>query len=226
MVAFDLPGHGRSGGEPLSSIPAYAEAVYHGVEALLASGRGRRPTPVGEQSGEEASAVGECPLVVAGHSMGGAIALEMALSRTGALAGLILVGTGARLRVLPSALEKMARGERDETLLEMAYAPGAPPELRQRGRVEFRSVPIQVLYRDYSACDRFDRMQEVASLRLPALIVVGAQDALTPTRYSQYLVDRLGGTLRVIPGAGHMVMLEKPAEVNQAMGDFLKSLRG
>jgi pimeloyl-ACP methyl ester carboxylesterase len=215
LVALDLPGHGRSGGEAQSRIPAYAEAVFGAVEALLR--REGVPDPM---------SVHGRPVVVAGHSMGGAIALEMALSRPGALAGLILVGTGARLRVLPSALEKMSRGERDETLLEMAYGPEAAPELRERGRAEYRSVPVEVLYRDYSACDRFDRMAEVSSLRLPVLVVVGAEDALTPLKYSRYLADRLGGRLRLIPGAGHMVMLEKPAEVNRAIADFLLSLAG
>jgi len=215
VVALDLPGHGRSGGEALSRIPAYAEAVFGAVEAL-----------VGQEGVPASLPVRGRPVVVAGHSMGGAIALEMALSRPGTLAGLILVGTGARLRVLPWALEKMARGERDETLLEMAYGPEAAPELRERARAEYRSVPVEVLYRDYSACDRFDRMQEVSSLHLPALVVVGAEDALTPVKYSRYLADRMGGTLHVIPGAGHMVMLEKPAEVNRAITDFLMSLKG
>lgn len=211
VVALDLPGHGRSGGEARSSISEYAQAVFRAVEAL-------------SQKREGAGLGGGRPLVVAGHSMGGAVALEMALSRPGSLAGLILVGTGARLRVLPSALEKLARGERDETLLHMAYGPGAPPELVERGRAEYRAVPVQVLYRDYTACDRFDRLEAVAGLRLPALVVVGAEDVLTPPKYSRYLADRLGGTLRIVPGRGHMVMLENPQAVSEAMAEFLTGL--
>ncbi|MEW6545402.1 MAG: alpha/beta hydrolase [Bacillota bacterium] len=214
VVAFDLPGHGRSGGEARSTIPSYADVVFRGLQALLAEG-----------DGEGYSAIERRQVVVGGHSMGGAIALEMGLSRPGSLAGLILVGTGARLRVLPSALEMMARGERDETLLRMAYAPGAAPELLERGRAEYMAVPVEVLHRDYSACDRFDRMQEVVGLRLPALVVVGAEDALTPPKYARYLAEKLGGSLRIIPGAGHMVMLERPEPVNRAMVEFLISLK-
>lgn len=205
VVAFDLPGHGRSGGEARASIPEYAEAVFEALRNL---------------------AGGERPLVLGGHSMGGAITMELALTHPGFLAGIILVGTGARLRVLPSALEKLSRGERDETLLRMAWGPGADPSLVERGLEEQRAVPVEVLYRDYSACNGFDRMQDVQRIGLPALIVVGSEDVLTPPKYSRYLADRLGGRLVEVPGCGHMVMLEDPGPVNEAMGEFLGALGG
>lgn len=214
VVAFDLPGHGRSGGEARASIPEYAGVIFRALGAMVASGGA---APCGGASGGR-------PVVVAGHSMGGAIALEMALIYPGFLAGLILVGTGARLRVLPAALEKMSRGERDETLLRLAYGPEAPPGLLERGRAEYQAVPVEVLYRDYSACDRFDRMQEVGALQLPTLVMVGAEDALTPPKYARYLAERLQGKLCVVPGCGHMVMLEKPTPVNEALTEFLTSL--
>ena len=81
VYALDLPGHGKSGGAGRAEIGAYAEVVRGFAEAL-----------------------GLVPFVLAGHSMGGAIALEFALRYPARLAGLILVGTGARLRVAPEIL--------------------------------------------------------------------------------------------------------------------------
>lgn len=205
-IAFDLPGHGRSGGEAQSSVAAYAACVHQAATAILPSGRR--------------------DLVVVGHSMGGAVAIEMALGYPDRLAALVLVGTGARLRVLPAALEKMARGERDCTLLKMAYSPSAPTDLLRRAEEEFSRVPVQVLYRDYSACDAFDRMAEVGSLRIPTLVLCGHDDLLTPPKYSSYLAERTGGKLVLVPGAGHMVMLEQPQVVNEAISAFLDGLDG
>jgi pimeloyl-ACP methyl ester carboxylesterase len=76
-VAPHLPGHGPLGGRGKPSVAAYAE--WHG--GFL-------------------GALGDEPPVLVGHSVGGAVAQTLALARPASLAGLILIGTGARLRVL------------------------------------------------------------------------------------------------------------------------------
>jgi pimeloyl-ACP methyl ester carboxylesterase len=65
-------------------------------------------------------------------------------------------------------------------------------------------------------------MREVDRIRVPAVVVCGAEDRLTPVKYARYLHERIpGALLAVIPGAGHMVMLEKPEEVNRALAACL-----
>ena len=90
VYALDLPGHGRSGGPGRTDIGAYAEVVREFADAL------KLPA-----------------FVLGGHSMGGAIALEFALRYGSRLAGLILVGTGARLRVAPEILARHRGGFRE-----------------------------------------------------------------------------------------------------------------
>ena len=80
-----------------------------------------------------------------------------------------------------------------------------------------------MLYRDLAACNAFDCMNRLQEIHLPVLIICGAEDRLTPVKYSQYLHDNIGGsTLRIIPDAGHYVMREQPQAVNQAIEQWMQ----
>ena len=101
VVAPDLPGHGRAPGQGKPSIAAYAEWLGTFLGTLRA---GRA--------------------VVVGHSMGGAVAQALALRAPGRLAGLVLIGTGAKLRVLPRLVDLLrARPREAQSLLQdLAFA--------------------------------------------------------------------------------------------------------
>lgn len=206
-VALDLPGHGRSPGEAQASVSAYAEAVVPTFASLFQAGFPRS-------------------VVVAGHSLGGAIALELALLHPPWLAGLCLVSSGAELPVPSEVLERLSRGERDDVVWRRAYGPCAPESLLRKAREEYASVPVEVLYRDFSACQRFDRRRDAGQVAVPTLVVCGAEDALTPPAGSRYLAEKTRGRLLIVPRAGHMVMLERPEAVSEALADFLLSLAG
>lgn len=82
------------------------------------------------------------------------------------------------------------------------------------------------LLRDFEACDRFDVMDRLEETDVPALVACGEDDRLTPPKYSEYLQHHLPGSyLRVIGGAGHMVMLERPDALSSIMRDFMSSLK-
>lgn len=195
----------------------------------------------GHPAGEALGSVEECtqwlvrylewkragPAVIAGNSLGGAIALRCALDSPDLVAGLVLIGTGARLRVSHEIFRML---DDDwpaciDTLVDWALASQAPVELRQRVAQWHRIVGRESTRRDYSACDGFDVMDMLGELRLPALILVGVQDEMTPPKYSTFLHERLAGsTLEVVDDAGHVVMAEKPEQVNAAIAKFLDSL--
>lgn len=199
--ALDLPGHGRSDGEGRSSIADYAAFVAAFMDALQL-----------EQA------------VVAGHSMGGATAMTLALQYPQRAAGLVLVGTGARLRVLPAILEGTLNNFRDtiELICRFAYAPGIPRQLVRQGQNEMLKVDPQTIHDDFAACNSFDIMEQLERIRCPTLVICGTEDRLTPPKYSQYLVDRIAGAeLKLVPAAGHMVMVEKPDAVAEAIGSAL-----
>jgi pimeloyl-ACP methyl ester carboxylesterase len=202
-LALDLPGHPTGKGR--NTISEYAEFVTHAiVERRLTSA------------------------VLVGHSMGGAIAIEIALARQSFLAGIVLVGSGARLRVTPVIKDEVIRdyAHAAEVIAEWAYSPKTDPRLRNASIQQLLEVPAEVTYGDFEACDYFDRMNDIGRIDLPMLIVCGEDDALTPVKYSQYMKQKIrNARIVVIPDAGHSVMLERPEELNEALRSFLAELR-
>ncbi len=202
--ALDLPGHGRSAGRGRDTIAGYVEVIRGLLDAL-----------------------GLDRAVIGGHSMGGAIAQMFALTYPNRCAGLILTGTGARLRVLPAILEQMLTDFPAivDVVGESAYGPDTPPEMLRQAHAEMlRNDPV-VFHGDFVACDRFDVMDRLGEIAAPTLILCGTADRLTPPKYSQYLHEHIPNSiLTLIEGAGHMVMLERPAEMNAAIVPFLQSM--
>jgi len=204
VIVLDLPGHGSSAPEGLRTIDGYVKAVR---AAII-------------ENGLEGCSV-------AGHSMGGAIALCLALSSPEIVAGLALVATGARLRVLPEILEGLLKDKEAtvRTIVGLAFSEGAPRPLVEAGFAEMMKAGKEVIHGDFSACDEVDLMGRLTHISLPTLVICGADDRLTPPRYSEYLAREItGADLMVIPSAGHMVMLEKPEETNRALSRFLSRI--
>jgi pimeloyl-ACP methyl ester carboxylesterase len=205
-LAIDLPGHGqRPDSFPAEvSVQDYANAVHEIVKQELHL---TRP-------------------IIAGHSLGGAIALTMGLEYGSDLAGLILIGTGARLKVHPDLLEsarqqpQQARQDLTELALTQQHISAVSSEVSK----EVDPPGPTILYRDLAACNRFDVMNRLHELTLPTLIICGVEDRLTPPKYSQYLHQHIANsTLCIIPSAGHYVMREEPTAVNQTIADWLST---
>jgi pimeloyl-ACP methyl ester carboxylesterase len=158
--------------------------------------------------------------------MGGAIALTLALNKI-ELSGLVLVGTGARLRVHPEIFAKIAENypEACRLIAQRSVSPRSDPIIAGRLVEDMMKVRSDVALRDFMACDQFDRMSQVQAISCKTLVIVGEDDWMTPVKYSQYLHDRIASSkLVVIPRAGHSVMLEQHRMVNDALQAFLDSL--
>jgi pimeloyl-ACP methyl ester carboxylesterase len=205
VVAPDLPGHGALGRRGRPTIAAYAEWLDGFLTAVV-----------------------EEPAVLVGHSMGGAIAQALALQRPERLAGLVLIATGARLRVLPRLVELLRRDPRagQSVLQELSFGADAPAECSAMvARVLHEAAPLVTLG-DFLACDRFDVRDRLSALRIPTLVLAGTADRLTPPRYPRFLVDTIAGARLVeIEGAGHFPQLERPEAVNAAIRAFLAERR-
>jgi len=204
-IALDLPGHGESSGEACGSIEEYAELLADFLDALGI---------------EEA--------MICGHSMGGAIAQRFALARPEMTGALVLVATGARLRVAPSIFELLDDDAAKfyELLREWGFGPNAK-EATVDAAIEFlRMCPPEFVARDFAACDRFDLMAEVRKIRAPALVVGAEHDMLTPLKYSRYLADNIpDARYEVIGGSGHMIPIEQPAALAKLVEGFARSVR-
>ena len=201
--AIDLPGHPQ--GEPRASVEGYVEWLRGYIQDL-----------------------GYSDVVLAGHSLGGAIAQLYALKYPEDLKGLILIGSGARLRVHPLYIKMLEKAKSEPSMLEAFFEmSGGPinPELMETLQKRTLENGPAVFLNDMLCCDKFDIMDRVHDIRLPTLALCGSEDTMTPPKYTKYLADKIWGAREVIiDGGTHMVFAEKPREVNQAIDNFLSSL--
>lgn len=205
VYALDLPGHGRSPQTLQESILAYAESIADWIVAA---------------SLQQA--------VVIGHSMGSAIAMTLALKSSRLIAGLGLLGSGARLKVNPQVLEQIGDAE---TLLatvhrvtQWSFSSQAPEILTSLAEKRLAEAGPQVLHSDFLACNAFDVTADLYKIMQPALIICGQEDKMTPVQESRYLAENIpNARLALVPEAGHMLMLEKPELVAHLLDDFLST---
>ena len=200
-VIPDLPGRGGSGGEGLRSVEEYKDFVKDFTDAL---------------------GLGE--LVLAGHSMGGGIALNFVLDYPEKVKALVLVGTGARLRVAGETL-KVVKNNYPlfcEVSPSRVFAEASSEELKLEFQRGLLATPGEVCYYDLTACHGFDFMERLGEITAPSCVIGGSLDILAPVKYSEHLRDNITHSeLYIFEEAGHFVMQEKAGEFNAALMDFL-----
>ena len=205
----DLPGH--PGGEICTSVEEYSNWLHGYIKGK-----------------------GYSDVVLAGHSLGGGIALQHAVTYPGDLKGIILIGSGARLRVLPVIIEAISSKLDDPAgwlrdLVEPLYS---TVDKETRGAIlaglagaGLAEVGPAAQLNDFRCCDKFDIMEKVQQIKLPAHCIVGELDNMTPPKYSQFLVKSMPDCgISIISGGTHLCFLEKPGPVNDAIAAFLGRL--
>ena len=202
VIALDLPGHGARIAEPALAPTVDACAAW--VRDQLRAERIERA-------------------VLAGHSLGSAIVLQLAITHPDLTSHAVLIGSGARLRVLPDLLER-ARTDPPGTIAQLVRM-GHATEHDAFARASLAALAPSAswaLANDLQACDCFDVIGQLEAVRVPTSILVGDQDRLTPPKYAQYLAAHIHGAhLTVVPGAGHYLMAEAPDEVARVLRDAL-----
>jgi pimeloyl-ACP methyl ester carboxylesterase len=200
-VAIDLPGHGASDGSGFNRVTDYAESVLDFVDAADVPG----PIPCG-------------------LSLGGAVVQQLLIDHPKRFAAGILVGTGARLKVLPAIFEAI---EKDyEGFLGMldkfAFARATTAQVKKAIIKDTARCDPFVTYGDFVACNGFDMMEQLSEIQVPVLVVTAEEDKMTPPKYGDFLEAGISGASRAhLVDAGHMMPAEKPEEFNQTIIDFL-----
>jgi pimeloyl-ACP methyl ester carboxylesterase len=187
------------------------------------------PSSIGDFANQLAGAIGNdaaADIVLCGSSMGGAIALEMALRHPLPLAGIVLLGSGARLRVAPSIFERLdADFPAAAQELARAFFARPDPRLVDAAVEQMLRVGKEQTIRDFRACDAFDATESVAQLNVPLLALTGERDVFTPPKFALWFADRVpGAEARILPDAGHLAMLERPEETNAALRAFVERI--
>lgn len=206
MYAPDLPGHGQSEGESRRSIHEYAGHVIAFMESLNI-----------------------CAAVLAGISMGSAIALALAVEYPKKVLGLVLLGGGAKMYVAPKILEMAGDSNRFESVAEMLhenfFSAHAPSKTIRRSKQNMMKIRPSVLFGDFLACSKFDVTDQLKNINVPALIICGAEDRMMPPKNSESLREGIPNSrIHFVDRAGHMVMLEQPEVVANLLKQFMDDL--
>jgi len=201
-LAVDLPGHGASDGPLLPTVEAAASWLARFLESADLT-----------------------DVTLVGHSFGALVALDCAARHPERVHSLALIALSAPMPVNPAVLTA-AREDRAgaiETLTEYGFPrrdDGAPPSPAMVAtRALFEAAPSNALYADLMACDHYSSgLKRAAEIEIPARLVFGEFDRLTPTRHAEPLVEALGAPdVTVVPGAGHMLLAEAPSAVIAAL---------
>jgi pimeloyl-ACP methyl ester carboxylesterase len=208
-LALDLPGHGKSEGPALGSIPEMAAWVWRALDAQK---------------------ITRAHLV--GHSMGALISLEAARAQPDRVAGLMLVGFAPKMPVHPDLLDAAKRN--DPKAAELIASWGFGPAGQMGGNQTpglamlplglrlIQRAPAGSLHADLVACDAY-RDADAALVKAPVLLLQGTADRMTPAKGAKAFVAQIpNADIRMLDGIGHMVMAEAPDDVTAALRDFIK----
>jgi pimeloyl-ACP methyl ester carboxylesterase len=201
-VALDLPAHGRSCGiDALPTIEEYADVVERFGGAVLR----RRP-------------------VLVGWSMGFSIALTLAARHPDRWAGLVLVAGLPYWRPEPGQLDwlrDVVRGRLPQQFNTVMFSPATPMDVMREAWMEQVKTDPRVFYGDYMAGCCFDGRPHLAQIRIPTLVLHGADDKIVTVEQAKATADAIvGARLEVIPQAGHIPQLEQSERFNELLVAF------
>ncbi|RYX93840.1 MAG: alpha/beta hydrolase [Comamonadaceae bacterium] len=216
VLAPDLPGHGRSEGEPPATVEAGAQFVFDLLDA----------------AGVKAAAL-------VGHSFGSLIAVEAAGSLPERVTHLAMVGTASPMKVSPALLDAslnqpMKAIDMVNTFSHSMLAP--PPSALGPGtwvyggskalmkRVLASNTRVNIFHTGFKACDSYTGGEAAMGRSTCAvLFILGQDDMMTMPRMAQPLVEKAGARGKVVLlRSGHQLMNEAPDGVLFALRDFIK----
>jgi len=208
-VAFDFPGHGRSDGvEGLMSIGEYADFLAHFMDALQFQSA-----------------------VIAGWSMGGAVAMEFALRYPARVEALILVATSAKFAIPEDRVQQLwavMMGRAPQAFVTDGFSPKTVKEnfsvVREMWMEQIKTDP-RVRYTDTRACQEVDLTGAISAMKKPTLILCSEAGTAT-AKDAELIKDKIqGARLEVVPDAGNMIPVEQPVVVNDTIEEFLGGLK-
>lgn len=201
-LSVDLPGHGDSQGPPIDDPAEFRQFIKSFVDVM-----------------------GLSPFVFAGHSMGGSMALDYAIHHPDDVKGLIIVGGGAHWDMPAEDLEVWTtdpeRAQRENVAL--LFSKKTSKRLVEEYARQLAAQPPDACAADFLNCDRYDLLGQIDQIQVPTLVVAGDEEEWLENSREIH-ASAMNATLEIIPAAGHAVMIEQPALLNEKIGAYLNSL--
>ena len=206
VIALDLPGHGHSDGVGFQSVSDYSGAIT-----------------------EFLAAMDIFKAAFVGHSLGGAIALQLALDFPQHVIGIGVVSGGAAFNLPPEMItylsgQATAAAGRQMVQDRLACA-FTPQNISLAGVKSMLSSRPSVVYGDWLACSRFNLLEQVNKINTPAYIACGREDRLMKESQAHTLSASLPiARLDVIRNAGHLLPIEQPVLLAAGLKQFVDDL--
>lgn len=201
-LSIDLPGHGDSQGPPIDDPTEFRQFIKAFVDIM--------DLP---------------PFVFAGHSMGGSMALDYAIHHPDDVKGLVLVGAGAHWDMSPEDLEVWTtdpeRAQRENVAL--LFSKKTPPRLVEEYARQLAAQSPDACAADFLNCDKYDLLGQINQISVPALVAAGDEEEWLENSREIH-ASAMNTTFEIIPAAGHAVMIEQPALLNEKIGAYLNAL--
>ena len=219
LVLVDGPGHGKS------DRPSETFVVEDCVPAAL----------------DVLDAAGVQRAAVVGISWGGVVAMHLALRAPERVSGIALFDTSAddetrMARIQNGVLARIARRygliwPLDQYAVASLFSPKFPrrrPDICGKLLADIQAADRESMYRMLIALlKRPSIIDEIKSIRIPALVVTGAKDRLDPPIHGERIAQRIpGARFEQLPGVGHLSTMEAPDEVNRLLREFLPAATG
>jgi pimeloyl-ACP methyl ester carboxylesterase len=210
VLALDMPGHGGSDGPPLTSIDAMADWAAGAL-----------------------AEIGVAEAAFVGHSMGALVAISLAARHPERARALGLVGAALAMPVSKDLLAAAQADSHDAIDMVNLWGHGFRaglggsewPGVWMTGSAEdlIECSKPGVLYADLAACNACAAVPEhAAKIACPTIVVEGSRDLMTPLKGARALAAAIrGAEIEVVPGAGHMVMIERATETLRALATIM-----
>jgi pimeloyl-ACP methyl ester carboxylesterase len=202
VVAVDLPAHGQSGGEPLTSVEEMAVWIASLIET-----------------------VGITTTAIVGHSMGSLVALTVAARFPDKITSLALLGTAVPMGVSDQLLSAAEANSHDAIDMSNTWSHSQSglmggnenPGMWMMGAEErlLERAADGVYFADFTACNEFSIGLDLAkSISCQSLIIAGDADIMTPPRNARVVADLIAECrVSVINGCGHSMLNERPDRI-------------
>jgi pimeloyl-ACP methyl ester carboxylesterase len=203
VIMPSLPG--RSGSESMSgdvTIERYADHVAH----LLPKINVRKA-------------------IVGGSSMGGLVSLSFCFDHPEMTLALVLIDTPAKIQI-DERIVKLFQDDYEGTTrlaANLGYSKKTPKEVIEAAIKYNLGCPKNATINDMRATGKFDPRDRIREIKVPTLIIRGSEDILTPKSMSDILGNGIKGSIvKIVRGAGHSSIIEKPKEISEAIIEFLQ----
>ena len=205
VVAVDLPGHGRSEGFCAHTVDAYPRSILRLLDDLQIYNA-----------------------VFIGHALGAAVAVALLEFHPERVAGLGLVSLGMRFNY-PDGAETLLNQEPESLVRDLLQRAGGQDQdsgVTRKVALEWRSNRPGLLAADLRAGREYGRRNKKLAAEVPTWICVGEEDGITPAVSARVLQAGMPqSSLRVVPGAGHLLPWQHPETLCQGVSGFVKCFR-